>query len=85
MAPVVKKDPTAHAAAVKVAEAGAQSEWAQRTADWEAMAKAGGIKLPPGAKINPADVRVEVGPPMDEKTFKEWHAKRMAAMKNLRS
>ena len=84
MAPI-KKDPAAHAAATKAAEAGAHDEWAKRTADWEAMAKAGGIKLPPGVKINPADVRVEVGPPMDEKQFKEWHAKRMAAMNNIRS
>jgi hypothetical protein len=47
-------------------------EWNKRTADWERMAAASGIKLPPGAKIDPKDIRVEVGPPMTEAQFKAW-------------
>lgn len=61
----------------------AAAEWDRRTAEWEAMAKAQGIKLPPGTKLNPKDVRVELGPPMTEEQFKAWHERRKNIMKNF--
>lgn len=64
------------------AKQAAAEEWERRTAEWEAMAKAQGIKLPPG-KINPKDVRVELGPPMTEEQFKAWHERRKNIMKNF--
>ena len=49
-----------------------REEWDKRTAEWERMAATSGIKLPPGTKIDPKDIRVEVGPPMTEAQFKAW-------------
>lgn len=67
----------------KAAEAAAMQEWTSRTAQWEDMAKTQGIKLPPGAKIDPKDVKVEVGPPMTMEEFKAWHERRKNIMKNF--
>ena len=72
-----------HEQAKKIAEAGAAAEWARRTQEWETLAKSGGVKLPPGVKVDPKDVRVEIGPPMTEEEFKAWHERRKAAMKNF--
>ena len=54
----------------------AKEEWARRTKEWEDLAKTQGIQLPPGMKIDPKDVRVEIGPPMTEEEFKAWHEQR---------
>jgi hypothetical protein len=67
----------------KVAKAAADAEWARRTDAWEAMAKEGGMQLPPGAKVDPKDVRVEIGPPMTEEQFKEWRSRRAQTMKKF--
>lgn len=68
---------------LKAASAEAQKEWSRRTTEWEAMAKAGGLKLPPGVKIDPKDVRVELGPPMTEEQFKAWRERRKNMEKNF--
>jgi hypothetical protein len=45
------------------------------------MAKTQGVQMPPGVKIDPKDVRVEVGPPMTMEEFKAWHERRKNIMK----
>jgi hypothetical protein len=65
----------------EAAEEAALQEWASRTAQWEAMAKTQGVQMPPGVKIDPKDVRVEVGPPMTMEEFKAWHERRKNIMK----
>ena len=65
------------------AQAAAAADWAKRTEEWEALAKAQGVKLPPGATIDPKNVRVEIGPPMTEDEFKAWHRRRQNIAKNF--
>lgn len=62
--------------------------WEARTQEWAAevaRARAAGVTLPgsDGAKIDPKDIRVEVGPPMTEAQFKAWQARRKNALKNF--
>ena len=76
-------DPSSSSSRKQAAEAAARKEWDARTAQWEDMAKTQGIKLPPGEKIDPKDVRVEVGPPMTLEEFKAWHERRKNIMKNF--
>lgn len=52
-----------------------QDAWAKRTQEWDDLAKTVPT-LPPGFKIDPSQVRMEVGPPMTEEQFKEWHERR---------
>ena len=75
--------PTPTPADKAVAKKAAEADWERRTREWEAMAKAGGVKLPPGAKVDPKDVRVEIGPPMTEEQFRAWHERRKNIMKNF--
>jgi hypothetical protein len=63
------------------AEEAALKEWTSRTTQWEEMAKTQGVQMPPGVKIDPKDVRVEVGPPMTMEEFKAWHERRKNIMK----
>ena len=65
----------------EAAEEAALQEWASRTAQWEALAKTQGVQLPPGVKIDPKDVCVEVGPPMTMEEFEAWHKRRKNIMK----
>ena len=57
--------------------------WEKRTDEWEALAKAQGIKMPPGVKIDPKEVRMEIGPPMTAEEFKAWHDRRKNIMKKF--
>lgn len=59
-------------------------EWEKRTAEWGRMAaSSGGVRLPPGTKIDPKDVRVEIGPPMTEEQFKAWQERHKKLSKNF--
>lgn len=49
------------------------ADWMAQTDAWRAAALAG---EGPVGKIDPKDVRVMMGPPMDEATFKEWQRRR---------
>jgi hypothetical protein len=76
MAPQSTQD--AHAANI--------ASWEARTQAWSAhaaAAQAAGIQLPgsDGVKIDPKDIRVDVGPPMTEAQFKAWQARRQKALK----
>ncbi len=74
--------------AAKRAHAANIASWEARTHAWAAQAataQAAGIRLPgsDGAKIDPKDIRVDVGPPMTEAQFKAWQARRQKALKNF--
>ena len=58
-------------------------EWEKRTAEWERMAAMPGARLPPGTKMDPKDVRVEIGPPMTEAQFKAWQERHKLFAKKL--
>lgn len=58
-----------------------QESWAERTAEWESLAKTSGVKLPKG--IDPKNVRVEIGPPMTEEQFKAWRERQKNFAKNF--
>lgn len=59
-----------------------QDAWAQRTKEWDDMAK-NAPKIPQGVKIDPSKVRFEMGPPMDEEQFKAWQERRKNIFKNI--
>jgi len=61
----------------------AKEEWAKRTKEWAELAKTQGIQMPPGVKVDPKDVRVEIGPPMTAEEFKAWHEQRKNIMKKF--
>ena len=58
-----------------------QDAWNLRTALWEQAAQTQGL-VDPG-KIDPADIKVELGPPMTAEQFEAWMAKRKNMMKNF--
>lgn len=66
------------------ARAKAAKAWADRTAEWEDMVRRGvGIRMPDGSKIDPKDVKVEIGPPMTAEEFARWQERRQKFAKNF--
>lgn len=81
--PYLTMAPPKDTAAAQKAKDAAHADWTKRTSEWEALAKASGIQMPPGAKVDPKDIRVEIGPPMTEEQFREWQERRKNLLKQF--